>query len=256
MIFVDSHCHLNKLDNPEYAIKKATKADVKYMQTICTNLDEFEELKNLANNYDSIFTSVGIHPDDVKSKHLKYQDLIALAQHPKVIGFGETGLDYYRSIEYKNEQIYSFEQHIIACQETGLPSIIHTRNASDDTLKIINSFNKQKEFKILIHCFTESLDFASKILDMGGYISISGIVTFKNAQALRDVVKFIPIDRLLIETDSPYLAPLPMRGKVNEPSFVKYVAEHIATLKDLSIDVVAKQTTNNFFNIFSKASRV
>ena len=224
------------------------------MQTICTNLEEFPEILGIAEQYQNVFASVGIHPSNV-TKLIEYKDLINLANHPKVIGLGETGLDYHYNKDKEQQKLQrkSFEEHIKASCKNNLPVIIHTRDAEDDTFNIISDYKKSYDFPGLIHCFTSSESFAKKMLDLGVYISISGIVTFKNAVDLQSITKFIPLDKLLIETDSPYLAPIPKRGKTNEPSYVKYVAEFIAELKKISFEKCANQTTENFFNLFKAA---
>jgi TatD DNase family protein len=260
MIIVDSHCHLDMLkdyDSTDNIISRAKEANVQYLQTICTRLDNFENILSIAKKYDNIFASVGIHPSEVE-KVTPAKELVELAHHEKVIGLGETGLDYFYNKEAKHQEMQreSFKQHIIASQENNLPIIVHTRDAEENTLGIIEEYKKDQEFPGLIHCFTASKEFAVKMLDLGIYISISGIVTFKNAIELQEVAKFVPLDRMLIETDSPYLAPVPKRGKTNEPSYTKHVAEFIAQLKGISPDKVAEQTTNNFFNLFSKARRL
>lgn len=260
MIIVDSHCHLDMLkdyDSTDNIISRAKEANVQYLQTICTRLDNFENILSIAKKYDNIFASVGIHPSEVK-KVTPAKELVELASHEKVIGLGETGLDYFYNKEAKHQKMQrkSFKQHIIASQENNLPIIVHTRGAEEDTLGIIEEYKKGHEFPGLIHCFTASKEFAVKMLDLGIYISISGIVTFKNAIELQEVAKFVPLDRILIETDSPYLAPVPKRGKTNEPSYTKHVAEFIAQLKGISPDKVAEETTNNFFNLFSNARRL
>lgn len=257
MIIVDSHCHLDMLleyDSVENLVARAKLADVHYMQTICTRIKDFENILNIAKNYPNIFASVGVHPSEVK-KLITANELITLSSNKKVIGLGETGLDYFYNKEdsqYKL-QISSFEQHIYASWENKLPVIIHTRNAEEDTINIISSKKKIKDFPGLIHCFTSSTEFASKMLDLGMYISISGIITFKNAEELRKTLQYIPTKRLLIETDSPYLAPVPKRGKTNEPAFIRYVLEFIAKHKNISPEELANQTTHNFFNLFNKA---
>lgn len=257
MIIVDSHCHLDMLkdyDNTDNIVERAKEANVKYLQTICTRLDNFESILAIAKKYDNVFASVGVHPSEVTTVPTS-KKLIELAEHEKVIGLGETGLDYFynKDANQQKTQRESFMQHIIASQENNLPIIVHTRDAEEDTLAIIKEYKNSQEFPGLIHCFTASKEFAKKMLDLGMYISISGIVTFKNATELQEAAKFIPIDRMLVETDSPYLAPVPKRGKTNEPSYTKYVVEFVAELKGMSIEQVAKQTTNNFFNLFSKA---
>ncbi len=216
MIIVDSHCHLDMLteyDSIDNIIKRAKEANVEYLQTICTRLDKFDEILNIAKKYDNVFASVGIHPSEV-SKVQPAEILINLAKDKKVIGLGETGLDYFYNKEEDHQELQreSFLQHIIAAQEIKLPLIIHTRDAEDDTCSILAENKKDKEFPGLIHCFTASKEFATKMLDLGMYISISGIVTFKNAENIREALKYIPVDRLLVETDSPYLSPVPKRG--------------------------------------------
>lgn len=257
MIIVDSHCHLDMLkdyDSTDNIILRAREANVQYLQTICTRLDNFDNILSFAKKHDNVFASVGVHPSEVEEVVIA-SELVKLANHKKVIGLGETGLDYFynKEAEHQKMQRQSFEQHIIASQENNLPIIVHTRDAEDDTLNIIKEGKKNQEFPGLIHCFTASKEFAASMLDLGMYISISGIVTFKNAVALQEAVKFIPLDRMLIETDSPYLAPVPKRGKTNEPSYTRYVAEFVAQLKGISVEEVASQTTDNFFNLFSKA---
>lgn len=256
MILIDSHCHLDMLGGSslelEIFIERARQNHVHYMQTICTRLDNFPQILAIAEKFENVFASVGVHPNEVEGEICMAEQLLDLAKHPKVIGLGETGLDYYYSKAEKNAQINNFRQHIIASSESGLPVIVHTRDAEDDTTSIISEMMEKKPFPFLIHCFTASKEFALKMLDLGGYISVAGIVTFKNASALQEVVKYIPLDRLLVETDSPYLAPVPMRGKQNEPAFTSHVASYIAELKGLAIEEVAEQTTKNFTNLFTK----
>lgn len=256
LIFIDSHCHLDMLSEKQdlaLVLERASKDNVKYIQTICTKLSEFETLLNIATKYPQVFTSVGIHPSELNETDITDHTILErLSNHPKVIGFGETGLDYHYS-DKKTPQIESFKQHIMAASNANLPLIVHTREAEEDTINILTSEMKNSPFSGVIHCFTSNLDFAKKVLDIGMYISISGIVTFKNANAIKEAVKFIPLDRLLIETDAPFLAPVPMRGKENEPAFVKYVAENIAQLKNIKLEDVAKATTDNFFHLFHKS---
>lgn len=257
MIIVDSHCHLDMLqsyDDIDNIVRRADESGVKYLQTICTKLEKFPEILSIAKKYNNIFASVGVHPSEVENV-VESAEIIKLSKEEKVIGIGETGLDYYynKEIDHQKMQRSSFEQHIIASMETGLPVIIHTRDAEDDTYSILKNNMKDKEFSGLIHCFTASMEFAKKVLDLGMYISISGIVTFKNASSLQEIVKYIPLDKILIETDSPYLAPVPKRGKTNEPSYTRYVAEFVAELKKVPVEEVASKTTDNFFTLFTKA---
>lgn len=252
-LLVDSHCHLNMLkDDLSEILQRAKDNGVGYMQTICTTIEELPDILNIAEKYENIFASCGVHPNEV-TEIIAYETIIHYCQHPKIIGIGETGLDYYYQNTVKAKQINSLVEHLKASAYSQLPTIIHSRDAEDDTCDILRSEMKNSPFPGLIHCFTASKDFAKKMLDLGLYISIAGIVTFKNAQELQEIVRYIPLDRLLIETDSPYLAPHPMRGKSNEPAFVKYVAEKIAELKGISFQEVANITTNNFISLFTKA---
>lgn len=256
-MLVDSHCHLDMLAEKEdlkAIIARATGSGVEYLQTICTKLEDFPTLVKIIDEFEQAYASVGIHPNDVKEL-TSHQHLIDLAQHDKIIGLGETGLDYYYQATDKDLQISSFVEHIKASQDIKLPVIIHMRDAEADTIDILKSEMNNANFPALIHCFTSNIDFARQVLDLGLYISIAGIVTFKNAESLKEVARFVPIDRLLVETDSPYLTPVPFRGKQNEPAFVKQVAQYIADLKQLSFEEVAFATTNNFFNLFSKCKR-
>ncbi len=258
MILVDSHCHLDMLikegvSELDLFVQRAAEKGVKYLQTICTDLENFPNILAIAQRYPNVYASVGVHPNEVKEQKISAQHLVNLSLHEKVIGLGETGLDYYYETTSKVGQIESFQQHIIAAQQTDLPVIVHTRDAEEDTIDIITSAMRDKPFRCLIHCFTASEAFAKKMLELGVYISVAGIVTFKNAESLKSIVQSLPLSSLLIETDSPYLAPVPMRGKQNEPAFVLHVAEYIAELKGLAVEEVAKQTTDNFFKLFSKA---
>nr|WP_253308035.1 TatD family hydrolase [Rickettsia endosymbiont of Ceutorhynchus assimilis] len=253
-LLIDSHCHLNLLteaENLDEIIKRADENNVKYLQTICTKLEDLPDILQIAEKYKNVFASVGVHPCEVKQT-VPAEEIIKLSQHPKIIGIGETGLDYYHTPYDKQQQKDSFVQHIHAASVTKLPIIVHTRDAEEDTIDIITSEMKNANFPGLIHCFTSSKDLAKKMLDIGLYISMSGIITFKNALELQEIVKYVPLERLLIETDSPYLAPTPMRGKQNEPAFVRYVAEKVAELKGITSIEVANATTQNFMTLFVK----
>lgn len=260
MILVDSHCHLDMLkdyDSNENIINRSRDAGVKYLQTICTRLDNLENILAIANQFNNVYASVGVHPSEIDKDIASVDKLLELSKNSKIIGLGETGLDYYYNKEEEHHllQKQSFANHIICAQSNKLPVIIHTRDAEQDTYEILMHHKKQQDFPGLIHCFTASKEFAKKMLDLGLYISVSGIITFKNAEELREIVKnVIPSDRLLIETDSPYLAPVPKRGKTNEPSYTRYVAEFIADLKSVSLERFAEQTTDNFFRLFNKAN--
>lgn len=256
-MLVDSHCHLNFPDfndDLDDIIARARSAGVGVMQTICTEMAEFEAVYAIAEKYDGIYCSVGVHPNDSgKQEIVTAQELIAKTSRKKVIGIGETGLDYHYEYTDREYQKRSFIEHIKAAQATGLPLIVHTRNADDDTMEIISSEISKTSFKFLIHCFTSSKQLAEKAVELGGYISLSGIITFKSAGAIRDAVAGVPLDRLLIETDSPYLSPMPHRGKRNEPSFVVQVNKALANIKNISEEESAKITTKNFFRLFDKA---
>lgn len=257
-MLVDSHCHLDfpELHNKmEEILQRAQENDVKILQTICTKISKFKDILAIANTSQNIFCSVGIHPLNVKDEGIyEAEKIIKLTSNNKVIGIGETGLDYYYSEESKNLQQKSLDEHIKAAQETGLPLIIHTRNADDDTINILKSAYKNKEFTGVIHCFTASKRLAYECIDIGFYISASGIITFKNAQDIRNVFMEIPLQNILIETDAPFLAPVPKRGKSNEPAFVKYIAEFLANLRNISYDELSKNTTDNFLRLFNKVN--
>lgn len=259
MIIVDSHCHLDMLsehDLLDNIIERAKNNGVKYMQTICVRLEDFDNILSIANNYPNVYASLGVHPNEVQKEQIVTSEyLINHSKHQKVIGLGETGLDYYRceTAQQRLAQAESFVSHIRTSQANNLPVIIHTREAESDTIHILKEHMKIKPFPALIHCFTASKDFAREVLDLGLYISISGIVTFKNATDLQDIVKYIPANRLLVETDAPYLAPVPYRGKTNEPSFTKHVLDYIAELQNISSEQMAEITTRNFFELFTKA---
>ncbi|MGC0372388.1 MAG: hypothetical protein DGJ47_001100 [Rickettsiaceae bacterium] len=256
-MIIDSHCHLDMLtehDSLDNIIQRAKENGVQYLQTICTRLDNFENILSIANKYDNVYASVGVHPSEVETDKLtNAQQLLKLSENPKIIGLGETGLDYHYNKDPKQQQaqIISFTEHIKAAQENKLPVIIHTRDAEKDTLRVVSEHMKQQTFPALIHCFTASKDFAKSVLDLGLYISISGIVTFKNAAELKEIVKYVPNERLLVETDSPYLAPVPYRGKTNEPAYTKHVLQYIADLKHTNLEQMAQITTDNFYKLFN-----
>jgi TatD DNase family protein len=256
-MYVDSHCHLSfpelKEKLPEIRAAMA-QAQVDRALCICTTLEEFDEVHALALAYDNFWASAGVHPDNEGVREPSLADLLALAQKPRVVALGETGLDYYRlngrdvaEMEWQRER---FRVHIRASRETGLPLVIHTRSASDDTLAILREEGGPRGVTGVFHCFTETLDVARAALDLGFHISFSGILTFKNAADLREVARFVPIDRCLIETDSPYLAPVPYRGKTNNPSYVPFVARQVAELKGLTPEVVGEHTSRNFERLF------
>jgi len=255
-MIVDSHCHLDfdELSSDlENVLLRAKAADVRILQTICTKISQFDKVKKIAEEHENIYCSVGVHPNEVENEGvISVETIIKATENPKVIGIGETGLDYYYEHSDKDSQRESFINHIRASQETQLPIIIHTRSADEDTVSILKEEMKRKKFPGLIHCFTATQELANECLNIGLYISISGIITFKNAENLRSVVKTIPIERLLVETDAPYLAPMPMRGKPNEPSFVKHTVHYLAELLGKTPEEIAEKTTENFLRLFSK----
>ncbi len=256
-MIVDSHCHLDfkeLQENFAEIMLAAKKNNISHMQTICTKISEFDKIYQIAKENKNISCSVGVHPNNVEEEGvIKAEKIIELAKLDKVIGIGETGLDYYYENSARDLQKQSFLEHIKASQTLNLPIIIHTRNAEDDTITILEKTLKEKKYPALIHCFTANYDFAKKVLDLGLYISISGIVTFKNATDIQESVKKIPLNRLLVETDSPFLAPMPKRGKSNQPAYTKYTLEFLSDLLNVPFDELAKITTDNFFQLFSKA---
>lgn len=255
-MFVDSHCHLNfpELNENLGAIRALMKENqVNHALCISVTLPDFPQVLALAESYENFYASVGVHPDYENIEEPTVDTLIALAQHPKVIAIGETGLDYFRLTGDLTWQRERFRTHIHAAIATQKPLIIHTRNAAEDTLRIMREEDASKVGGVM-HCFTESLDIALQAIELGFYISLSGIVTFKNATQVKQVAQNIPLDRMLIETDSPYLAPTPFRGKINQPAYVKYVAEEIAKLRGISVEEIGKATTANFFKLFFKTA--
>ena len=256
-MLVDSHCHLNF---PELlanlpAIKQSMQDNqVSHALCISVTLPDFPQVLALAEENENFYASVGVHPDYEDIQEPTVEELITLANHPKVIAIGETGLDYFRLTGDLEWQRTRFRTHIRAAIATGKPLVIHTRNSPEDTLRIMREENAQQVGGVM-HCFTESLDVALEAIALGFYISFSGIITFKNAHSIKEVAKHIPLDRILGETDSPYLAPTPYRGKTNQPSYVKHVAEEVASLKGISFDTLAAATTENFFRLFQYAKR-
>jgi TatD DNase family protein len=257
-MLVDSHCHLNFpdfKDDLDAVVKRAQEGGVGVMQTICTELAEFDEIHAIANRFDGVFCSVGVHPNDsAKAEIPEVKELVDRAKFTKVIGIGETGLDYHYKTSPKELQIESFRRHIKAAQETGLPIIVHSRDADEDTVRIMQEEKEKGDFKAVIHCFTSTKYLADESVRMGFYISLSGIITFKNAQAIRDAIVDVPLDRFLVETDAPYLAPAPNRGKRNEPLFTKYTNKLLSEIKVKSEEEMATITTANFYRLFSKAA--
>ncbi len=256
-MLVDSHCHLNfpELAANLPAVKQSMiENQVGHALCISVTLPDFPQVLALAEANDNFYATVGVHPDYEDIEEPAVEQLVALANHSKVIGIGETGLDYFRLTGDLEWQRTRFRTHIRAAIQSSKPLVIHTRNAAEDTLRIMREENAHLVGGVM-HCFTESLEVALQAIELGFYISFSGIVTFKNAAAIKEVAKQIPLNRILVETDSPYLAPIPYRGKINQPSYVKFVAEEIATLRGISFEEVCVATTDNFFTLFKHAAR-
>ena len=258
-MFVDSHCHLNYkglVENQANILARARDSGVSAMLNISTREREWDDVIGLAEQEKDVWASVGIHPHEA-DQHVGMDcaKLVAKSAHPRVIAIGETGLDYYYDKSDRAQQCTGFREHIKASRQTGLPIIIHTRDAEADTAVILTEEMREGAFTGVIHCFTASAEFARISLDLGLYISLSGIVTFKNAQDLQDVAKWLPADRLLVETDAPFLAPIPHRGKTGEPAFVADTARFVALLRDVPPETLARQTSDNFYDLFTKASR-
>jgi TatD DNase family protein len=255
-MIIDSHCHLDYpviYDHLDDVIKRANDNKVKYLLTISTTENSFKKIKIILDKYKNIYGTFGIHPHETsKHQHIDAKYILEKKrENKKVIGIGETGLDFFYNYSAKDIQKKSFINHIHAASELNLPIIVHTRNAEAETYDILKSENKNSNLKVLIHCFTGSKEFAKKMIDLNFYISISGIVTFKKSTELADVVKYIPIENLLVETDSPYLAPMPFRGKDNEPSFIVHTINKLSEIKNVSKEDIMNYTTNNFIKLFN-----
>tara|TARA_B100001057_G_scaffold426728_1_gene451051 strand:+ start:3636 stop:4397 length:762 start_codon:yes stop_codon:yes gene_type:complete len=252
---IDSHCHLDHeplFNNLDDILKRSKDVGIEKLLTICTTLESFKKIKELVKKDAIIFGTYGIHPHEAKNDKVTSKIIIdQIIKNEKIIGIGETGLDFYYNLSDKQDQITSFEEHIKAAIELDIPLIIHSRNAENETFEILQNFKKYN-LKILMHCFTGSRLFAEKLLNLNAYFSASGIITFKNSLDLQETFKFIPLEKVLIETDSPYLAPVPNRGKKNEPSFVKYTAEKLASIKDVSTENLIKTTSTNFNTLFNQ----
>jgi len=252
-VLVDSHCHLDRVDLEAFGgsraalMGEAEKFDVQAMLCVGVNLETAEEVKAIAREFPNVYASVGKHPTEYEGEEVSVERLLALANDPKVIALGETGLDYYFADTKEEVQQARFAMHIAAAKASNKSLIIHTRNARAHTLQLLRSEGAEKG---VFHCFTEDWDMAKAGLDLGFYISFSGILTFKNAESLREVAKSVPLNRILVETDAPYLTPVPYRGKPNFPGYTRFVAELIATIKGVSYEEVARQTTRNFEDLF------
>ena len=251
---IDSHCHLDHeplLSDLSNIIKRSKNVGIKKLLTISTSLESFTRVKNIINKDDIIFGTIGIHPHETNHNLVSSKTIVKnFNENLKIIGIGETGLDFYYNNSDRNRQIKSFNEHIKASIETNAPLIIHSRNAEDDTFEILNRY-KNDNLKILMHCFTGSKIFAEKLLNLNAFFSASGIITFKNSKELQETFQFLPLNKILIETDSPFLAPVPNRGKKNEPSFIDYTAQKLAELKNISKAELIKITTDNFNKLFS-----
>ena len=251
---IDSHCHLDHeplLENLIDVINRSKETGITKLLTICTTLDSFERIKIIISKDEMIYGTFGIHPHETENNQIDKQTIInVVKENNKIIGIGETGLDFFYNHSNKERQISSFEAHIEASIELSRPLIIHSRNAEKETFDILNSY-KNSNLKILMHCFTGSLDFSKKLLLLNAFFSASGIITFKNSIELQNTFKTIPLKKLLIETDSPFLAPIPMRGKKNEPSFIKFTLDKLSTLKEISVEQMSDITTDNFNKLFN-----
>ena len=253
---IDSHCHLDHeplVSDLSNVIQRSKEVGIEKLLTISTSFESFSRVKDLIDKDEIIYGTIGIHPHESSRDIITSKQIIeSLNENSKIIGIGETGLDFYYNHSEKKDQIYSFEEHISAAQKKNLPLIVHTRSAEKETLQILEKHSKKKETKILIHCFTGSREFAFKLLDLGAYISASGVVTFNKSQDLANTFRDIPNEKILVETDAPYLAPVPLRGKPNEPSYIIHTVKFLSKIKNLSFDEFSKVTTNNFFNLFGK----
>ncbi|MDC0530384.1 TatD family hydrolase [Pelagibacteraceae bacterium] len=254
-MIIDSHCHL-EYEPMSLALKdvinRANEEGVKYLLTISTTDKSLKKILKITDEFDCVYGTYGIHPHEAKNyKNIKSTDITKkISSNKKIIGIGETGLDFYYNHSEKKYQMDSFEEHINAAQSLNLPLIVHTRSAEIETLEMLKSKKNEKDFKLLIHCFTGSRDFAFKLLDLNAFISASGVVTFKKSQDLASTFKDIPNNRILVETDSPYLAPVPLRGKTNEPSFIIHTVKFLSQLKNISFKDFSKMTSENFFELF------
>ena len=257
-MIIDSHCHLdysNLYDQLDDVVKRAEYNQVKYMLTICTTLESFEKIKLIVEKYKNIYGTFGIHPHETK----KYTNIDSKfiynikRKYNKIVGIGETGLDFYYNHSDKEIQKKSFIEHISAASQLNIPIIVHSRNAENDTYEILKSEKRNLDLNVLVHCFSGTKNFAKKLLDINCYISVSGIITFKNSNELTDTISSIPIKNLLVETDSPYLSPEPNRGKSNEPSYIIHTIKKLSQIKNISDELVMKTTTNNFKKLFNLA---
>lgn len=257
MGIVDSHCHLNfdpMGDDIAAVLARASESNVSHLLCVAVNIEDFPQVLAIATEYDHVYASVGVHPCYQDVQEPSVEDLLEYARDENVIAIGETGLDYFRVEGDMAWQQARFIRHIEAGIQSQKPLIVHTREAADDTMDILKA-HQADQCGAVMHCFAENWETAKKALDLGFYISFSGIVTFNSAQSLKEIAKKVPLDRMLVETDAPYLAPVPMRGKPNQPAFVAYTAQYIADLRNITLEDVAQQTTDNFFTLFQDAKR-
>ena len=256
-MLVDSHCHLDfdvLAEDIDGVLARARDNGVSHCVTISTRIRNFDTVVGIAQAHDNVFCSIGTHPHNAHEElDISVEEIVALSQHPKCVAIGEAGLDYHYDSSPREAQAQGFRNHVAAARTTGLPLVIHARSADDDMIAILESEAEQGAFPFVLHCFSSGAELARRGLALGGYVSFSGIVTFKNAAEIQDVARFVPHDRFLVETDAPYLAPVPHRGQSNEPGYVRHTAEKLAQLRDVSLDVVAEQSTANFRRIFTKA---
>lgn len=256
-MLVDSHCHLDfdvLADDIDGVLARARDNSVTHAVTISTRIRRFETLLGIVGKHENVFCSIGTHPHNAHEElDISVEEIIALSQHPKCVAIGEAGLDYHYDSSPREAQAQGFRNHIAAARETGLPLVIHARSADDDMIAILEEETEQGAFPFVLHCFSSGAELAKRGLALGGYVSFSGIVTFKNAAEIQDVARFVPADRFLVETDAPYLAPVPHRGKSNEPGFVRHTAEKLAELREVPFKIIAEQSTANFKRLFSKA---
>ncbi|MFW2390844.1 MAG: TatD family hydrolase [Methyloceanibacter sp.] len=258
-MLIDSHCHLDfpqLSDELDAVLARAQDAGVALMVTISTRVAQFGKLKDIVEARDNVFCSIGTHPHNAAEEpDVTADELIEIARHPKVVAIGEAGLDYHYDHSPRDAQEKGFRTHIAAARETGLPLVIHAREADEDVARILEEESEKGAFPFVLHCFTSGPDLAKRGLALGGFVSFSGVVTFKKADALREIARTVPSTRVLVETDAPYLAPEPFRGKTNEPSFVAHTATRLATVRGISAAELAQITTENFFNLFTKVPR-
>lgn len=258
-MLVDSHCHLDFPDfdtEREEIVKRAAAEGVRYMVTICTRVEKFDGIRQIAERFDPVYCSVGTHPHNAgEEQHISVADLVTLSEHPKVVAIGEAGLDYFYDNAPREAQAAGLRRHIAAARTTQLPLVIHARDADDDMQAILREETEDGPFPFVLHCFSSGRELAQTGIELGGYVSFSGILTFKRSDELRAIARALPPERLLVETDAPYLAPVPHRGRRNEPSYVVHTAETLADALAIDRDVLWRQTTENFFRLFAKVPR-